>query len=219
MKRSLLLGAAVIACACAAAAQEVPKFETFLGYTFTHFSPDSNFSSELIPAASTFDAHGGEFELGWNYNKWIGLVVDGSAAHHGDIGDFGRGTAVNFVAGPRVSYRKWSRVRLFAEVMAGGVWYNGSVFVPLLTPVEPPNNGVVVVPSDTVIRGRENQGQVAFAFLAGGGADIRISKHVSFRPIQADYYMTRIKNMQNFDDDHQNNFRYSAGINFTFGAR
>ena len=235
MKRSLTLGAAVLACALVASAQEVPKFEAYIGYTFVHFSPsDSNTilaNGTTISSLSTFNANGGGIQLAWNFNKYLGLVVDGSAAHHGDLnifntndlsgaGLFGRGTAVNFVAGPRFSWRKWSRITPFAEAMFGGVHYFRSTFVPLLTPINPVSNGVVPVPADTVILGRDSGGDTTnFAMLIGGGVDIRINKRISFRPIEADYYYTKIRNMQDFGDNSQNNFRYSAGINFTFGAR
>ena len=52
--------------------------------------------------------------------------------------------------------------------------------------------------------------------LAGGGVDIKIGKHMWFRPIEADYYLTRIPNFVGNDTNHDN-FRYSAGINFMCG--
>jgi Outer membrane protein beta-barrel domain len=222
MKRSLTLVAAVLALAFLAAAQEAPRFGAFVGYTLVHFSPDTNVPSTAVAPSllpSTFDANGGGAQFEWNYNKWLGLVLDGDAVHHGDIGDFARGTSVDFVAGPRVSFRKWSRFRIFAEAMAGGVYYNSSSMVSLLTPATTTNNGVTTITPSTVITARVNQGQTDFAFMAGGGVDVRLNKHLSFRPVEADYFMTRIKNMQDVFDNHQNNFRYSAGINFTFGAR
>jgi outer membrane protein OmpA-like peptidoglycan-associated protein len=53
---------------------------------------------------------------------------------------------------------------------------------------------------------------------AGGGLDIKMSKHVSFRPIQVEYFLTRLENLRTFNDNSQNNLRYSAGLNFTFGG-
>jgi opacity protein-like surface antigen len=70
-----------------------------------------------------------------------------------------------------------------------------------------------------VITTRINQGQTDFAWLAGGGIDYIVNKHISLRPIEADYYRTDFKNYLGPFDDHQNNFRYTAGVNFTFGAR
>ena len=55
--------------------------------------------------------------------------------------------------------------------------------------------------------------------MAGGGLDISINKHVSFRPIGLDYYLTRLQNLRTQNDNNQNNLRYTTGFNFTFGAQ
>ena len=56
----------------------------------------------------------------------------------------------------------------------------------------------------------------AFAMAMGGGIDIPINKSFQFRPVEIDYLMTRFTNQ--FNNSSQNNFRYSAGVNFTFGG-
>ena len=55
--------------------------------------------------------------------------------------------------------------------------------------------------------------------VAGGGLDIKVGKHMSFRPIGVDYYQTRFPGILNSNQNHQNNFRYTAGVNFLFGAQ
>jgi hypothetical protein len=55
--------------------------------------------------------------------------------------------------------------------------------------------------------------------LAGGGLDIKIGKHIAFRPVEADYFLTRFPTILTQDDTNRNHFRYSAGVNFLFGAR
>ena len=44
---------------------------------------------------------------------------------------------------------------------------------------------------------------------AGGDLDFKVSKHVSIRPIQAEYFMTQIPNDLN---DRQDNLWIGAGI-------
>jgi hypothetical protein len=61
--------------------------------------------------------------------------------------------------------------------------------------------------------------RTGFAMIVGGGLDIKISKQVAFRPIGADYYLTRLPSFVNGNDTNKNHFRYSAGINFIFGER
>jgi hypothetical protein len=56
--------------------------------------------------------------------------------------------------------------------------------------------------------------QSHFAMTAGGGIDLKVSKHFSIRPVQAEYFLTRIPDGLN---NRQNNFRYSAGVVFRFG--
>ena len=58
----------------------------------------------------------------------------------------------------------------------------------------------------------------AFAFAVGGGFDIRLSKHFSIRPFQMDYLFTDFKDhLVPLGNNHQNNWRYLAGINMTWG--
>ena len=63
-----------------------------------------------------------------------------------------------------------------------------------------------------------NASNTGFAMMAGGGLDIKVSKHIAFRPIGADYYLTRIPSLLTGDTSNRNNFRYSAGINFLIGS-
>ena len=44
---------------------------------------------------------------------------------------------------------------------------------------------------------------------AGGGVDIKVSRHVSVRPIQVEYFMTKIPDGLN---NRQDNLRIGAGI-------
>src|SRR5437899_10741400 len=53
---------------------------------------------------------------------------------------------------------------------------------------------------------------------AGGGIDIKITRHVSFRPIGLDYYLTRLQNLRTANDNNQHHLRYTTGLNFTFGG-
>jgi opacity protein-like surface antigen len=65
---------------------------------------------------------------------------------------------------------------------------------------------------------RATRQETGFAMTAGGGLDIKINKNVSFRPIQLEYFYTRLRHFPFGNDNSQNNLRYSAGVNFTFGS-
>jgi opacity protein-like surface antigen len=74
----------------------------------------------------------------------------------------------------------------------------------------------VDLPTGTSLRATRQE--TGFGMTAGGGLDIKVSKSVSFRPIQLEYFLTRLQNLRSGTDNNQHNLRYSAGINFTFGG-
>ena len=51
--------------------------------------------------------------------------------------------------------------------------------------------------------------------ISVAGLNIPVKRNFQFRPVEIDYLMTRFTNQ--FNNSSQNNFRYSAGANFTFG--
>ncbi len=47
----------------------------------------------------------------------------------------------------------------------------------------------------------------------GGGLDIKVSRIISIRPFQAEYFLTKFSDGLN---NRQNNFRFGSGIVFRF---
>ena len=131
---------------------------------------------------------------------------------------------MNYLFGPRIPIRKWSRVIPYGQVLFGGVRASSSVQLQIPEGVAPPP---VVMPVSNSLAPRQERfvtvrattSQTAFAMTLGGGLDIKINKHMSFRPIGLDWYMTRLQNLRTLDDKNQDNIRYTAGLNFTFGAQ
>src|SRR5579871_5222997 len=91
-----IVGITVMAAACTAYAQETPKFETFLGYTYVRFNSDAfvpsfpnGFLSQVafnpIPA---FSANGGGGQFAVNFSSLIGIVFDAGAVVNTNIGGF-----------------------------------------------------------------------------------------------------------------------------------
>jgi hypothetical protein len=187
--------------------------ETFLGYNFVRFNPDSGF----VPS---FNANGGSGQFAYNFNKWISGVIDAGAVTKGTLNGFNVDTTVvDFVAGPRITWHNHSRFVPFVQALFGGAYGTSSISIlslPLTTNgILPP--GIVVNPN-LPISTRLVASHTGFAMLAGGGLDIKLSKHIAFRPIGADYYLTRVPAVQG-GNSNKNNFRYSGGINFLFGAK
>ena len=66
--------------------------------------------------------------------------------------------------------------------------------------------GLPVVPPDRAVTARFNTSETKFAMTAGGGLDIKINRHMSFRPIAVDYYLTKLRSFPvGGNEDHQNN--------------
>lgn len=196
------------------AADDHPTVETFVGYTYTRFNSATN-----IPA---FSANGGSAQVAFNFNRWVGFVMDVGAVHNGNIGgNHLDSTLTNYLFGPRISLR-YSRVRPYLNVLFGGTHAGTSVAVqaiPVASTVPGFLPGVPTpVPGEPVTL-RAVASQTAFAMVAGGGLDIKINKHVSFRPIGLDFFLTRLQNLRSQNDNNQDNLRYTTGFNFTFGAQ
>jgi hypothetical protein len=209
MRKFIAVMAAVPMLALVAAASDVPKTETFLGYNYVRFNPNS----DVFPS---FNANGGGGQFVYNFNKWVGGVVDVGAVTRGSFDNFNvDATVINFVAGPRITYHNHSRFVPFGQVLFGGAYSTASAQVTLLGGAFVPPG--IVLPSP--VTARVNASNTGFAMMAGGGLDIKVSKHIALRPIGADYYLTRIPSLLTGDTSNRNNFRYSAGINFLMGAR
>jgi hypothetical protein len=203
-----------------------------LGYTYVRFQTNNLFVGDPFDLnVPNFNAHGGSAQFGYNFNRWLSAVVDaGGVTSTGDIGDFGnrilfpalsRGggfnaTLANYLLGPRVSFHRGSRFVPYVQTLFGGATVWQSLPVPdaafVVTPIV---GGGVILPNGANIQfHRETSG---FAMTAGGGLDIKINKHVYFRPIQAEYFLTRLSPIGAFGVTNRNNFRYSMGINFSYG--
>ncbi len=138
--------------------------------------------------------NGGSGSIEYNLNSIIGLV--------GDVGGYANSRkgidekAVTYLSGPRFNWRH-TRLNPYAQVLFGGAYaWNG--------------------PSNTT--------QNAFATAAGGGLDYNWTRHISIRPIQVEYVMTKFNSAKlgpahGSFGDHQNDVRYSAGVVFKFGGK
>lgn len=218
MKRSFIVAGMTLLSALVASAwpqgEEWPKYEVFLGYNFVRFNPNSDF----IPS---FNANGGGGQFVYNFNRWIGAALDIGAVNRGTFGNAFLGfdtTVVNFVAGPRFTWHNKSRFQPFGQVLFGGAYGTTSTSIPVVL-----SGAAIVPPGFNAFPGTETTARVGFsntgfAMLAGGGLDIKVSRHIALRPIGADYYLMRLPSAFTGNRTNRNNFRYSAGVNFMFGG-
>jgi opacity protein-like surface antigen len=207
---TLLLATCVLFVTNALAQDNATRMETFLGYTFTRFNAATD-----VPA---FSSNGGSAQFVYNFNNWIGAVADVGAVHNGNISDINLdSTITNYLFGPRVTFRHWARITPYFQILFGGVYATTSTGVLVPADVAVPGFLQTTQNPDFVIL-RAARSQTAFAMTVGGGVDFKLNRHVSFRPVQLEYFLTRLQNLRSEDDNNQNNLRYSTGFNFTFGG-
>jgi hypothetical protein len=185
---------------------DVPKVELFLGYSYLRGVPT------LSPGNRMVDLNGGNASITFNVTHYLGLVgefggynntqlnLTGPGANPPGIVDSG-GSAYTYLFGPRLSYRRYDRITPFAQALFGGA-YASSVTLSGCT-------GSACTPLPQ---------QNAFALVAGGGLDIRLTRHVSLRAVQAEYMMTRFNDPTTNASQQQNDLRLGTGLVFRFGG-
>ena len=183
-----------------------------------------NQNTGLGQAIGGFDMHGGSGQFIYNFNKWISAVADAGAVHKGNVGFINvENTTAFTLFGPRVSWRR-GRITPYGQVLFGVAYRLVSrpvtvvigPNIPTFPVVNPPD--LFPVPGD-VVTARLTANETAFAMTAGGGLDIRVSKHFSFRPVSVDYVLTRFPSLSTGENLNQNSIRASAGVLFTWGAQ
>ncbi len=190
MRKSIIVGLllGLFAIAPLAKAQEPLKFELYGGYYYVRFNINANLPG--IAPSATYNGYGGGGQFEYNANNWLGVV--------GDLAGYGAtstangalvGGAFTYLFGPRANFRR-GNFTPFAQALFGGIRTTAGI----------------------AESGPENN----FAMTAGGGIDYKVSKNVSVRPLQAEYFMTRLPNGLN---NRENNLRIGAGISLRFGRR
>ncbi len=144
-----------------------------------------------------FDADGTRVNLnGWNAQvaanptNWLGIVADGGGVYGSPVGTHSH--MYTYLLGPRISYRKHERWTPFVHALFGQ---------SRLTVVVPDPGGFTFA-------------QTGFSVAVGGGLDARLSDHMAFRVLQAEWFRTSV-----FPDAHENNLRLSFGVVIRLGNR
>jgi len=136
-----------------------------------------------------FNMNGGDAEAAFHLYRGLSAVADFSGETTGSVNHGVQGLSlISFTAGPRFSFSFHRRFAPFAQGLFGAAHGFNSYF-----PVAAGPTGAAT----------------DFAMIVGGGFDVRIARHVAFRPIEADYFLTRLPNGVNAA---QNNLRLSAGV-------
>ena len=203
MKKCLLLSAGLLIGVCASA-QDVPKVEVPIGFSFVNVHPDQ-------PAITSFNVFGGGVGFVYNFTPLFGVKGDfmgytqGTGQRVTENGQFVgnvSGNLFTYMFGPQIKKHS-GKFQPFGEALFGGAHTNLDA------------NLCEVLGTCTSGTGSNN----GFAMEFGLGLDIPITRSIQIRPVEVDYLYTH------FGSNHiagasasQNNFKYFAGINFTFGG-
>ncbi|MFZ0299814.1 MAG: OmpA family protein [Candidatus Sulfotelmatobacter sp.] len=170
--RVAVMRLAVVAILCGvatlAAAQDspTPKWELFGGYSFVYFGADVHglLPGGIIPINSLVESNprGAGASITYNFNRWLGLTGDVS----GDLSSGERGVEMriddaeffNFSAGPKLTFRR-RRFAPFLEALVGEHRLASELF----------------------------RSDYEVGFMAGGGLDLKLNRHIALRLIRADY--------------------------------
>jgi len=129
-----------------------------------------------------------------NFNKWFGAVADFSHLTSKNTGaNFEEKISGDlYLFGPQFSYRGNKRITPFTRVLVGVS-----------------NIKARVTDFDQSVEFSDTN----FSYGVGGGLDIRVTKLIAVRAIQADYIHTK------FFSEGQHNGRLSFGVVFRFGNK
>jgi hypothetical protein len=189
----MVLFASVFASAMVASAQEsaaTPQVEVGVNYSYTRVNPGSGFGS--------YNANGGFGDVEYNFTKNLGIVADLGANYTGTANGFAvNNTSFEYLFGPRFNLR-YARFNPYVQALFGGQrlsnGWNPANFDP-----------------------RTGTSQNNFAMAFGGGVNIPLNEHISLRPVQVEYFATRIT--PDSSNYLQNDVRYSAGVVLRLGSK
>ena len=187
------------------AQDEYPKFEVPVGFSFINVHPNQ-------AALTSFNVFGGGGGFVYNFTPLFGIKADfmgytqgtgQKLIENGQILGNVSGNLFTYMFGPQIKKHS-GKFQPFAEGLFGAAHTNLDANLCKL------EGGC----------GSGSGNNNAFAMEFGGGLDIPITKTIQFRPVEVDYLYTH------FGSNHiagasasQNNFKYVAGVNFTFGGK
>ena len=204
--KSIVFGA-VLLFALGALAQDYSKAELAIDYTYFRYNPSHAYTK------NGHSLNGGGGSIDYNFTEYLGVKAEfegyGSYGYtfvipapivspRGTIpaGTFhANGNLFTYLFGPQLKFRA-PHFQPYAHILFGGGHSN--VYANLFT-----------VSGST---GKAPAGN-CFALAFGGGVDFPVTKSIAIRPAEVDYVLTRFNNSVT---GNQSNFRYQAGVVFSF---
>jgi hypothetical protein len=193
--------------------KDASKVSVFGGYSFLHYSNGTD----------TALYGNGEPNYGANANGFVASVaykLTNTFAIEGEYGFYHAGSINNLNPGPGASITGNLQTYLFGPKASKT---RGPV-TPFVHVLFGGMSGIVKGSASGIsVTGPRANG---FAMALGGGFDWKATPHVSIRPVQFEYLMSRLSNSHTLTDavyrpgdggnGMQNNYRYSAGVVYNF---
>jgi len=200
-----LVGFLCLVTMAAVAQDEYPKFEVPVGFSMVNVHPNT-------AALTSFNVFGGGGGFVYNVSSIFGIKADFMGYTQGTgqrLVDNGQilgnvsGNLFTYMFGPQIKKHS-GKFQPFGEALFGAAHTNLDANICKL------ENGCGSGSGD-------NNG---FAMEFGGGLDIPITHSIQCRPVEVDYVGTHFgaNHIANYSA-WQANFKYVAGVNFTFGGK
>lgn len=137
--------------------------------------------------ASGINCQGGSGSFGAYLTSRAGIIGEFGACKVTGLPSGVSAHEMDYLFGPRMYFHSHGRLFPFVQALFGGERFSAGV------------------------TGAGSGATNAFAMTAGGGADVTLTRHVTFRAIQVEYLYTH------FGGASQNNFRLQSGLVWRFG--
>jgi len=134
---------------------------------------------------SVYTLNGGGSQFIYNLNNSVGIVSE--LAGYALISGKIQPAAMSYLAGPKITLHR-GKVQPYVSTLFGGVFSK---------------DGINDVGYTSV-----------FGMAVGGGLDFKVSRNISVRPLETDYFLTKFPDGAS---NRQNGFRYGSGVVFRLG--
>ncbi len=154
------------------------------------FGVTYNAQSTNIDTTNRFWMQGGSAQLHRQFWRGLGVVADVAETHTANMHKTGVGLdLVTATFGPRYTWQlPHKKLSVYGQFLAGEVWGLHSAF--------PASNGT----ESSVYNA---------AVLAGGGANLRMNRYLSWRAVEANWLYTHLPNATN---QSENSLRLGSGL-------
>ncbi len=215
-KPFFLVGLLLLVTGMALAQEPYPKVETSPAFMFIRTSPNISRTFILpngqVAPGEYFNCAGGGGTFTYNMTWFLGIGADlGACKFFGNtigLGNKINGYQFTYLFGPRIAFRNSSRFTPFVDVQFGADKLSVSC---------KNSTGTCVT-----VAGTGTYSKNVFALTAGGGVDIRLTRKISLRPVQAEYLYTRFGNSCAFagcsNNKNQDSLRLKSGIVMNWGS-